>query len=216
LKIIGLVLDANWTTMQIKFDKYVEAGSEYRIHIEFSANIRNDLKGFYKSFYVKNNSTKYLSVTQFESQDARTAFPCFDEPDLKASFQITFVIRAEDLASMPKFVCLSNMPEKIRTVLPDGSQEYQFLPTKPMSTYLVAWVLGEFESVGTSSDGIDYRVFTLPGESESARFAVVTAQQVTESFNKYFGIKYAFPKMDLIAIPEYVYISHLILTFKQF
>jgi puromycin-sensitive aminopeptidase len=202
VKISGLILDSNYTILQIKFDQYMEL-EQYKIRIQFSSNIRRDLRGFYRSYYIKNNVTKNLFVTQFESQDARTAFPCFDEPDLKATFDIEFIIRQQDLAIMPKFVALSNMPESNRAVLPDGSLSIHFLPTKPMSTYLVAWVLGEFDYVGLTSDGIDYRVFTLPGESDTARFALVTAQQITEAFHRYFGIKYAFPKMDLIAIPDF-------------
>ncbi|KAL0490859.1 aminopeptidase, partial [Acrasis kona] len=202
-KITSTLYDPIYTTLEINLNEFLAQGQSYVIEIDFTANIRNDLRGFYTSTYARNNVTQRIATTQFESEDARTAFPCFDEPNLKATFEISFHIKEEDLSTMPKFVALSNMPEKEIVVLEDGIKLHRFQRTKPMSTYLVAWVLGEFESIEDVYDGIHYRVFTLPGQVESARFALATSMQITDQFNTFYGIKYAFPKMDLIAIPDF-------------
>jgi len=140
-----------------------------------------------------------MGVTQFEATDARRAFPCWDEPAIKASFDVT-LIAPKDL------VVLSNMDveEEMAFEEDDTQKVVSFNRSPIMSTYLVAFVVGEFDYVeGRTTDDIDVRVYTPCGKTDQGKFALDISLKTLPFYSDYFGIKYPLPKMDLIAIPDF-------------
>ena len=145
----------------------------------------------------------YMFSTQFEACDARRAFPCFDEPNLKASFEFAIEI-PDDL------VALSNMPEKSVTKgKKPGTKVVSFDRTPKMSTYLAAWAVGDFEYVEAHTErkyngkNMPVRVYTTRGLKEQGRFALEHAHKTVDYFSEIFGIDYPLPKSDLLAVHEF-------------
>jgi len=163
------------------------------IHISYTGVLNNQLRGLYLS---KANGRKY-AVTQFESTDARRAFPSFDEPAYKATFDLTAVIDKSDTAiSNGRIVSDTPGPEQ-------GKHTIKFATTPKMSSYLVALAVGDFEYIEGSADGIPIRVWTTPGKKELGQFALEVSEQAMKYYDNYFGIKYPFGKLDLIGLPDF-------------
>jgi aminopeptidase N len=163
------------------------------IHIGFSGKLNRQLRGLYLS---QANNRKY-AVTQFEATDARRAFPSFDEPAFKATFDIALVLDKGDTAiSNTKITSITHGPGPAKDTI-------KFATTPKMSTYLVALLVGDFECVSGESDGVPIRVCATPGKAEMSRFALQAAEQQLAWFNRYFGIRYPFGKLDLIALPDF-------------
>ena len=157
------------------------------------------MAGFYRSSYTDiHGESKIMASTQFESLDARRAFPCWDEPARKAIFGVTLTVPKD----MDAF---SNMPELSNKTLPGGKKkELTFLDTPIMSTYLVAFCVGEFDYVqAQTSHGVLVRVYTPPGKSDSGVFALDCATKSLDAYDDFFGIPYPLPKLDMVAIPEF-------------
>ncbi|KAI4470181.1 protease m1 zinc metalloprotease [Holotrichia oblita] len=169
----------------------------YEVDITFDGEINDKMKGLYRSKYVnEKGEDQYAAVTQFESTDARRCFPCWDEPALKATFDITLIVP-------PKLEALSNMPIKKTTNMEDLIR-YEFERTPIMSTYLVAAVVGEYDYVeDRSTDGVLVRVYTPRGKKEQGLFALEVATKVLPYYKEYFNIAYPLPKIDLIAIADF-------------
>lgn len=141
--------------------------------------------------------TQYFIHIFSEATDARRAFPCWDEPAIKATFDVTLVVPKDRIG-------LSNMPVVSEQTLPDGSRLVRFDKTPIMSTYLVAAVVGEFDYVeGRSKDDILVRVYTPVDKKEQGAFALDVAIKVLPYYKEYFNIAYPLPKMDLIAIGDF-------------
>jgi len=173
---------------------------EARIHLAFRGTINDRLHGFYRStFEDVDGEDRTLAVTQFEATDARRAFPCFDEPDLKAVFSIALVVPPDVLA-------LSNSGERERTPLPDGRIEVRFADTMPMSTYLVAFVVGPLEATApVDVDGIPLRVVAPRGREHLTEFALEAGEACLRWLSGYYGIPYPGDKVDLVAIPDFAF-----------
>jgi len=175
----------------LSVSKPVAAGPA-SIHIRYIGALNDKLRGFYLS---KANNRKY-AVTQFEATDARRAFPSFDEPAYKATFEISTTIDRGDVGiSNGKIV--SDMPG------PSGKHTIKFATTPKMSTYLVALAVGDFEYIEGQANGIPIRVWTTPGKKQLGKFALQTAEYCIQYFDRYFGIKYPFEKLDLIGLPDF-------------
>lgn len=169
------------------------AAGPARLHILFTGILNDKLRGFYLSETPKRR----YAVTQFEPTDARRAFPCFDEPAKKATFDITLIVDKGDTA-------ISN--ERVVSDTPgpsDDKHTIKFAATKKLSTYLVALLVGDFQCVSGSSDGIPIRVCATPDKSDQGKFALEAAEYIMHYYNDYFGIKYPYGKLDLIAIPDF-------------
>ncbi|HEX9407735.1 MAG TPA: M1 family metallopeptidase [Thermoanaerobaculia bacterium] len=162
------------------------------IHIGFDAPINKRLRGFYLS---RTPARKY-AVTQFEATDARRAFPSFDEPAMKATFDIALVVDKGDTA-------ISNAPIASDTPVGDTKHRIQFATTPRMSTYLVAMLVGDFQCIDGGVDGTPIRVCSTPGRQQMGAWALESAQQVIHFYNNYYSIKYPFQKLDLISIPDF-------------
>ncbi len=170
-----------------------------KISITFSGIINENLQGFYRSKYILNGKTKYLATTQFEATDARRAFPCFDEPVYKAIFKVKLIIPEAHTA-------ISNtLPINIKKH-EAGYKIVSFDSTPKMSTYLLAFIVGEFEwiekNIKLSGKDVLVRVLTTFGKKHQAKFALSVAIKSIQFYNKYFDIPYPLKTLDLVAIPD--------------
>ena len=165
----------------------------HTLRIAFTGMLNGELRGFYLSKTARRN----YAVTQFESTDARRAFPCFDEPAMKATFDITLVVDKGDTA-------ISNTNITADTPTADGLHHaIRFARTPRMSTYLVAFLVGDFQCVAGSSDGVPIRACATPDQVQYGRFALQAAEFVLHYYDNYFGIHYPMPKLDMIALPDF-------------
>ncbi|GEQ71063.1 hypothetical protein JCM33374_g4744 [Metschnikowia sp. JCM 33374] len=159
------------------------------------------MAGFYKSSYKEDNETKRMLSTQFEATDARRAFPCLDEPALKATFTV-------HLTTDSSLTVLGNMPIATEVASGDGGKKVvTFEKTPVMSTYLLAWAIGEFDYIESFTDDLyvdnkplPVRVYTTKGYTADAQLALEIAPKIVDLFSKVFGVKYPLPKLDLIAV----------------
>lgn len=177
-------------------------GNTYRFYIPFKGMLNEGLAGYYRSSYFDRmvNKTKWLAVTQFESTDARRAFPCFDEPALKATFAIS-------LGHLKHLTAVSNMPLKDTKPI-DGKKDWvldRFEETVPMSTYLVAFVVSEFEfsEAQKSVSNVTFRIWARKEALDQVELAKEVGPKVLSYFAQYFDIDYPLPKQDMIAIPDF-------------
>jgi aminopeptidase N len=164
------------------------------ISIRYTGILNDELRGLYLG--KEENGGKY-AVTQFEATDARRAFPSFDEPGYKATFDVT-VIADKRHTAISNGRVLSDTPGP-----GEGKHTVHFATTPKMSSYLVAIAVGDFEYIEGSADGIPIRVYTTPGKKHLATFALEVSEQCLRYFNQYFGIKYPFEKLDMIAVPDF-------------
>ena len=173
------------------------------LNISYAGILNDKLRGFYLSTTkdtedAKGNKTKGRSyaVTQFESTDARRAFPSFDEPALKATYDISLTVDKGDTV-------ISNGPEISDKKASDGKHTLTFQTTPRMSTYLVAFLVGDFECSKGKSDKTPIRVCSTPDKVKLTHFALAEAEKTLHYYNDYFGIPYPMPKLDMIAIPDF-------------
>ena len=181
----------------LSFEAPVVAG-QWTLHLEFRGRLNDKLRGFYRSTYTDDDGvTHVIATSQFEPADARRAFPCWDEPDLKAIFGIT-LIAPEDLAA------ISNGPEVEREPLSDGLVRVRFADTMVMSTYLVAFVVGRLELTDpVDAGGVPVRVAHVPGKGHLTAYALEAAVFSMEFFRDYYDIPYPDAKLDMIALPDF-------------
>src|SRR3989338_1442284 len=164
--------------------------------IDFAGKLNDDLLGFYRSKSGgKDGKTKYIASTQFEAPYARRAFPCFDEPEMKATFDVTLKI-SKNLQA------ISNMPIK-KESRERGKKIIKFQRTPKMSTYLLYMCIGELEFLEDNLGKTSIRVVTTQGKKNQAGFALGMTKKFLDYFQKYSGIAYPLPKLDMIALPDF-------------
>jgi aminopeptidase N/puromycin-sensitive aminopeptidase len=163
------------------------------IHIAYTGILNDEMRGLYLG---KDDKGRKYAATQFEATDARRAFPSFDEPDYKATFDITAVADKDQVA-------ISNYKVVSDTPGPGEKHTVKFATTAKMSAYLAALVVGNFEYIEGSVDGIPIRVYSTPGKKEMGKFALDAAEYIVGYYDKYFGIKYPYGKLDLIGLPDF-------------
>lgn len=183
-------------SIKFKFPVPIKKGG-IELVISFRGRISDTLVGFYRSRYELPDGTEQsLATTQFEATDARRAFPCWDEPAFKAQFRLTLCIPNE-------YMALSNMPVQEERIVED-MREVVFFPTPRMSTYLLAYAVGNLESVEQNTkNGTRVAVFATPGKLNQCMFALGIATRALEYLEDYFGIKYPLPELKLAAIPDF-------------
>ncbi|AYV87100.1 MAG: putative puromycin-sensitive aminopeptidase isoform X1 [Sylvanvirus sp.] len=182
--------------------------------INFNATLRNDLCGFYRAQYEDNSDSKerkeceqmkWCALTQFEATSARKCFPCFDEPMFKATYDVTIHIPIE-MTTVPNFTCLSNTD--VKEIIENTNtccREYHFQRTPKISTYLLAFTIGEFHSLEqTTKQGLIMRVWATSKEKvKQAVFALDVSVRAMEFYHEYFEFPYYMNKIDLVAAPEF-------------
>ncbi|HET8931750.1 MAG TPA: M1 family metallopeptidase [Acidimicrobiales bacterium] len=168
--------------------------------LAFSGILNDKLRGFYRSTFTDTEGVlRTLATTQFESTDARRAFPCFDEPDFKAIFSIRLVVPDDLLA-------ISNGAEVDRVAAGEGKVAVRFADTIQMSTYLVAFVVGPLEATAVVDvDGVPLRVVHTLGKSALTGFGLDIGASALRTFTEYYGIDYPGDKVDLVAIPDFAF-----------
>ncbi|WP_260706352.1 M1 family metallopeptidase [Edaphobacter flagellatus] len=184
--------DENKEQATFTFAQPLPAG-KVSLKISYRGILNNKLRGFYLS---KTKARNY-AVTQFEPTDARRAYPSFDEPALKATYDITLVIDASDNAISNTQV-ISDAPGPV-----EGKHTVKFATTPKMSTYLVAFLVGDFKCSLGKADGVPIRACSTPDKVAMTKFAVESAEYILPYYNKYFGIKYPMPKLDMVALPDF-------------
>ena len=199
--------------VELTLDNEVPTTKEVTISISFDGIIGSSLTGFYRAKYSSvatpaasvsrdNDGLYHMLATQFQPNFARKAFPCFDVPNLKATFDFSIEIPSDQVA-------LGNMP--VKTTKPserDGWNLVSFETTPAMSTYLLAWAVGDLAYVEAFTEHeyagkqVSVRVYTVRGEEDQGNFAVSIAPKAIDLLSNVFDIPYPLPKMDILAVPE--------------
>ena len=173
------------------FPQALPAG-KVTIAISYTGILNGELRGFYLSKTAKRN----YAVTQFEATDARRAFPSFDEPALKATYDLALTVDKGDTVIANTNIVSDKKAE-------GGKHTLTFATTPKMSTYLVAFLVGDFKCVKGSSDGVPVRVCATPDKIKLTKYALTATEHFLNYYDTYFGIKYPMPKLDMIALPDF-------------
>jgi aminopeptidase N len=185
-------VDATRETATLSVPRSLSSGNA-AIDITYTGILNDKLRGF----YISNANGRSYAVSQMEATDARRAFPSFDEPAYKATFDIALMVDRGDTA-------ISNGRQISDTQGPEaGKHTVRFSTTPKMSTYLVALVVGDFVCREGASDAVPIRVCSTPDKRHLTGFALEAAQQQLAFFNRYFGIKYPFGKLDIVGVPDF-------------
>jgi puromycin-sensitive aminopeptidase len=173
------------------------AAGRWRLRLAFRGTLNDKLRGFYRSVYKDPEGvTRTMAATQFEATDARRAFPCWDEPSFKAVFAVTLVVD-------PALTVVSNTSIVSETI-ESGRKVVRFADSIVMSTYLVAFVVGELEATDPTRVGsTPLRVWCVPGKKRLARFGQDIGAASLAFFEDYYGLPYPGDKLDLLAIPDF-------------
>ena len=193
----GLVsLEESSERCRIRFPTALPPGT-YQLHLSFKGILNDKLRGFYKSTYTaQDGTTCTLAATQFEATDARRAFPCWDEPAFKAVFSSTLILEKS-------LTALSNTPIQSERV-EQGNKVVTFYDTMAMSTYLVAYIIGDLEGTPATMVGdTPVRIWAVPGKQHLTPFGHDIAVFSLKFFEDYYDCPYPGDKLDLIAIPDF-------------
>ena len=197
----GCVVDLDDDLEQVRLTPPGQVASGMgRLDLAFTGVLNDRLCGFYRSTLLDPDGTTHaIATTQFQATDARRCFPCFDEPDMKAVFGVTLDVPGGLFAT-------SNGAEASRTPLGDGHDRIQFADTIPLSTYLVAFVVGPLAATDpVDVDGVPVRVVHPPGRAHLAEFALDVAAHSLRWFADWYGIPVPGGKVDLVALPDFAF-----------
>ena len=169
---------------------------DYTITLEFEGKITKPMHGIYPCYFKLDGEEKMLIATQFESHHAREAFPCIDEPEAKATFDLTLTTPSGETV-------IANTP--VQSQKTEGKNDVTTFETTPkMSTYLLAFAFGELGyKEATTKDGVVVRTYATPDKVEMTSHGLDSAVRALEFFSDYFGIAYPLPKLDMIALPDF-------------
>jgi puromycin-sensitive aminopeptidase len=183
--------------VHLTFPRPVPKG-DATLRLTFTGTLNDQLAGFYRSKYaMADGTTGIMAATQFEATDARRAFPCWDEPEWKATFQLSLHVP-------DGWAAVSNTPIAEDAKLRGGGRLVRFAETPRMSTYLLAFVLGPLASLeGKSRTGTRVGVWALPDRIQHGRWALDEASRILDYLNEYYGIRYPLPKIDHLALQDF-------------
>jgi puromycin-sensitive aminopeptidase len=195
---IDLRLDEEYEVATYSFDAALPAGPAV-LEIGFNGILNDQLHGFYRSTFTDPAGVKHtIATTQFENTDARRAFPCWDEPAFKATYQVNLTVPSH-------LAAYSNSPVSSDTDLGNGQRTVSFTPTMKMSTYLVAFIIGPFEETeALDVDGVPLRIVFPIGNAHLAGHALEAGAFALRYFSDYFDIPYPGDKLDMVAIPDFM------------
>jgi puromycin-sensitive aminopeptidase len=195
-----VVIDTAAERATLRLPSALPAG-EATVHLRFRGVLNDKLRGFYRSTFTDDAGVeRVLATTQMEATDARRAFPCWDEPEAKATFGVTLVV-PEDLLAISNAAELSREPAET-----EGKVAVTFADTMPMSTYLVAFVVGPLAvTEPVIVDGKPLRVVCPVGKEKLADYALEVGEFSLRFLADWFGIAYPGDKLDLVAIPDFAF-----------
>lgn len=192
----ALAYDEIHESVTFVFTKPLAIGKA-KLTLSFRGVLNEHMRGFYASRYHIDNKEHIMATTQFEANDARRCIPCFDEPSMKATFQVSLVIPKDKEA-------ISNMLPLSIDEHSHGYKVVSFEKTPKMSTYLLAFLVGDFEYLEhTTKKGLKVRIITTPGKKEQGRFALDVTLKCLAYYEKYFDIPYPLNTLDMIAVPDF-------------
>ncbi|KAG2470641.1 AMPN Aminopeptidase, partial [Polypterus senegalus] len=185
----------------LELQEELEVEKSYRLFTSFVGELADDLAGFYRSEYVENGEKRVVATTQMQAADARKAFPCFDEPAMKAVFNITLIHK-------PTFSALSNSPVKeVKqiTVAGENWDVTSFEPTPKMSTYLLAFIVCDFGHIQSEENNISISIWARKNaiNEGQGQYALNKTGSILSFFESYYNVKYPLPKSDQIALPDF-------------
>uniref|UniRef100_A0A336LYN8 Aminopeptidase n=1 Tax=Culicoides sonorensis TaxID=179676 RepID=A0A336LYN8_CULSO len=194
----------NEVTEHLRFNltKAQPVSTQCVLWIEYNGELREDNEGFYRSSYVNpQGQTRWLATTQFESTDARHAFPCYDEPGMRATFDIKITFGDEN------YHAISNAEIDSTVNNPDGTRTTTFKQTPLVQPYLIAFVVSDFKFVERNLAGVrvPQKLFARPAaiDAGEGEYGVETGIEILTDQANYFGVPYGLPKMDQISIPDF-------------
>jgi len=178
----------------------LRAGGRYRLEVSYTGRVGDGLQGFYRSRFRDDSGTeKLIGITQFEATDARRAFPCFDEPEMKAVFSLTLVV-PDGLTALSSGTCVSSEPAG------PGRVRLRFADTIPMSTYILAWVIGPYELTDpVEVDGVVLRIAAPTGRKALTGYGLEVGEHALRYLAGYFGLPYPGDKLDHVAVPDFAF-----------
>uniref|UniRef100_A0A7N5K9B6 Aminopeptidase n=1 Tax=Ailuropoda melanoleuca TaxID=9646 RepID=A0A7N5K9B6_AILME len=186
----------------VQLSDVLQQNQLYELHSIFTGELADDLAGFYRSEYREDNTAKVLATTQMQAADARKAFPCFDEPAMKANFSVTLIHPRTHVA-------LSNMPVQSAApvTMEDGTvwERTEFVPTLRMSTYLLAFIVSQFKQVNVTENNILIRIWGRPKAIEEGQgdYALSVTGRILNFFGRHYGTPYPLNKSDQVALPDF-------------
>ncbi len=187
-------VDVQNQTATFSFDQPLAAG-RYTLSTDYTGKIGTQANGLFALDYPTESGQKRALFTQFENSDARKFVPSWDEPNHKATFDLTVNAPAGQMV-------VSNMPIASEKAIGNGLKQVVFQPSPKMSTYLLFLSLGEFDRATLKADGgTEIGVIAQKGKVEQARYALEASREILHEFNEYFGMVYPLPKLDNIAAP---------------
>ncbi|HEY0855498.1 MAG TPA: M1 family metallopeptidase [Albitalea sp.] len=170
------------------------AAGEHRLVIRYAGRVHAHGDGLFAAPYQVAGQPRRMLATQLEAIFARTLFPAFDEPAFRAVYEIS--VRAPR-----EFEVVSNMPRRSR-VLDGAMATHRFAPTPPMPSYLVSVAVGRFDVLAGRAAGVPLRVLTAEGKRDQGCVALKATRELLPYFTGYFGVPYALPKLDQLAVPS--------------
>lgn len=195
----GVEYDAEHERAVLRLGERAQTGSA-RLNLGFTGTLNDQLRGFYRSTFTDaDGDERVIATTQFESTNARRAFPCWDEPDLKAVFEVTLVV-PDDL------MAVSSGAEISSRATGDGRRVVSFAPTMEMSTYLLAFIVGPLEATDpVDVNGTPLRIVHPIGKGHLTEFALDAGAFCLDFFEDYFAIDFPGDKLDLVAVPDFAF-----------
>lgn len=194
-------LETNTQYLVLQLAGPLQQGQHYRLFSIFTGELADDLAGFYRSEYTEGNVTKVVATTQMQAPDARKAFPCFDEPAMKAVFTVTMIHPSDHTA-------ISNMPVHSTYQLQMDGQSWnvtQFDPTPRMSTYLLAFIVSQFDYVENNTGKVQIRIWGRPAAIAEGQgeYALEKTGPILSFFERHYNTAYPLPKSDQVGLPDF-------------
>lgn len=189
-----VALDNGRQTATLTFPRPLAKGA-YRLDIRYSGKINTQANGLFALDYknVEGKDARSL-FTQFEAADARRFVPSWDEPDYKATFDLTARVPQAEMA-------VSNMPAVRERPIGGGLKEVRFQTSPVMSSYLLFFAQGDFERIAKPAGGREVGIVMSRGNASKAQLALDAEAQILPFYNDYFGVPYPLPKLDNVAGP---------------
>ncbi|XP_014808157.1 PREDICTED: aminopeptidase N [Calidris pugnax] len=185
----------------VQLDGELQQNQRYRLSSSFTGELADDLAGFYRSEYVDSGETKVVATTQMQAADARKAFPCFDEPAMKANFSVTLIHPSDHSA-------ISNMPAKRSQQVVIDKENWtitEFETTPKMSTYLLAFIVSQFNYTENKSDNVTIRIWGRPKAiaEKQGDYALQVTGPILKFFEGHYKTPYPLPKSDQVGLPDF-------------